>query len=445
MKNYIGDNKMDYRLSSSVVYRLCGNLIYMNDIKLHQIAFLNTSAYDLIQYLEEWRSEEDLFQYIKTSYFVTDTEAQLCLRNVIEALVSLGMIITENNYSSPIIPARNIPNYEEEEFLVYLMDNHILFSVTIELTYSCNLSCRHCYISKQNRTELSTENVLNLLDILKKLNVVNVVFTGGELFVRDDAIDIIQYACKLGFLVDIFSNGTLLDDGMINKMLQCGIHSFQCSIYSSVPYKHDEFVGKSNSFKKTMEVLNRFHNAGVLVGLKTCLMDCNATEYDELKHLAETVGAEFQFTYSIMPKKDGDMSTTKNRITEQKQIQDLVRKLVKDKRIDRKETIENEYLCSAGYSSLSIDPYGDIYLCNALGIKVGNILEDNIEDLWNHSDIISEWLAYSKDDMTECQRCKYRMGCEFCPGTALKETGSLFKCYSEAKTWAKEVSHILNI
>lgn len=44
------------------------------------------------------------------------------------------------------------------------------------------------------------------------MNVVEVTFTGGDLFVREDTFEILEYAFQKGFAINIFTNGTLLKD-----------------------------------------------------------------------------------------------------------------------------------------------------------------------------------------------------------------------------------------
>src|SRR5229473_3371233 len=90
-----------------------------------------------------------------------------------------------------------------------------IVNAQIELTYGCNLHCVHCYTDCYNRPdlikqELRYEEVTCVLDQLAEEGCLWVCFTGGEIFMRKDFLDIYAYAKQKGFLITLFTNGTLL-------------------------------------------------------------------------------------------------------------------------------------------------------------------------------------------------------------------------------------------
>jgi MoaA/NifB/PqqE/SkfB family radical SAM enzyme len=90
------------------------------------------------------------------------------------------------------------------------LDNHPV-SVMIELLTRCNLACEHCYLPSHSNSGISFDRVKLLLYELKELGVINVSLTGGEIFIRDDLLEIIKVARSLYIRVFLLSNGTLLD------------------------------------------------------------------------------------------------------------------------------------------------------------------------------------------------------------------------------------------
>src|SRR5229473_6952125 len=85
----------------------------------------------------------------------------------------------------------------------------------IELTYGCNLHCVHCYTDCYNRPdlikqELRYEEVIRVLDQLAMEGCLWVCFTGGEIFMRRDFLDIYAYAKQKGFIITLFTNGTMI-------------------------------------------------------------------------------------------------------------------------------------------------------------------------------------------------------------------------------------------
>jgi AdoMet-dependent heme synthase len=84
----------------------------------------------------------------------------------------------------------------------------------VEVTNACNLRCKHCYVSSAMKrpNEMSTEEVLRLIDDLAELGTLQIFLTGGELFMRRDIVQIIRHARAKPFVTQIFTNGTLLTE-----------------------------------------------------------------------------------------------------------------------------------------------------------------------------------------------------------------------------------------
>ena len=73
--------------------------------------------------------------------------------------------------------------------------DHKLYSVIFELTPRCNLNCVHCYLNQHHASkELSYEEIIEIIDILYEKEVLFLTFTGGDVFVRKDFLDIYMYA-----------------------------------------------------------------------------------------------------------------------------------------------------------------------------------------------------------------------------------------------------------
>ena len=97
--------------------------------------------------------------------------------------------------------------------------------VWLEVTRACNLRCRHCFVSasRPEPDEMSTEQILSLLDELKTQGVLCVVFSGGEPFACPDFLRILEYAAKLGFIIAIVTNGFLLTESVVKRIPKSNI------------------------------------------------------------------------------------------------------------------------------------------------------------------------------------------------------------------------------
>ncbi|WP_092397915.1 radical SAM/SPASM domain-containing protein [Collimonas sp. OK412] len=92
--------------------------------------------------------------------------------------------------------------------------------VWFEITRSCNLSCRHCYIEagKPRKNELSTPQIFNALDQLKAAGVFALVLVGGEPMQHPDFLQILNYAHALGFVISIATNGAYITQELIDVL-----------------------------------------------------------------------------------------------------------------------------------------------------------------------------------------------------------------------------------
>lgn len=73
------------------------------------------------------------------------------------------------------------------------------FSAGIELTSKCNMKCIHCYgQNSRKNTDMSTKSVKKIIDTLCENGMINLFFTGGEVFLRNDFAELFVYAKKRG-------------------------------------------------------------------------------------------------------------------------------------------------------------------------------------------------------------------------------------------------------
>src|SRR3977135_1746814 len=87
---------------------------------------------------------------------------------------------------------------------------------TIEVSRRCPLTCLHCYNNlpmndrEARDRELDYDEHCRLLDELADAGCLWILYTGGEIFARRDFLDIYTYAKKKGFIITLFTNGTLV-------------------------------------------------------------------------------------------------------------------------------------------------------------------------------------------------------------------------------------------
>jgi len=162
----------------------------------------------------------------------------------------------------------NLDNYQK--IAAKIKDNGVPVIAGLEVTYSCNLSCKHCYVVGGNARELDLNEYYKLIDDLFDLGTFCIVFTGGEPLLRKDFFDIAGYAKRKGFLIVLFTNGTLIDEETADKIKGNGFWKIEISIYGGTAKTHDHITQRKGSFEQTLSAVKR-ETLGTLLNLLNCL------------------------------------------------------------------------------------------------------------------------------------------------------------------------------
>src|SRR5205814_9191155 len=72
-------------------------------------------------------------------------------------------------------------------------------SAHVDLTYRCNERCVHCYLPHDDRGEMTTAEVKDLLDQMAAAGGFFLTISGGEPFLRDDLFELLAHARSLTF------------------------------------------------------------------------------------------------------------------------------------------------------------------------------------------------------------------------------------------------------
>lgn len=420
---------MKLRLAPDVFYRLYdGNtLLYKTGLK--KVYLFNASAKEILDCFAEFSSIENCVKALQMKYALLAEQAE-GISAFAEQLVSLGILAKENT----LIEERD---NAEVFFKDRMLSEGRLYSVLFELTFRCNEKCRHCYCVTDDKEELTTEEVKRVLDELYDMNVLEITFTGGDLFVRKDTFEILEYAYSKRFLISIFTNGIALSDTDILRLKSYHLKAIHFSIYSHIPEKHDYFTQVPGSFEKTTDVMKKCILIGIPVNVKTTAMAYNYDDVEGMLSFARELGATIQVGMSVNAKNDGDLSPTKLRIESVEKYARMIKLVSENIELHCSEDYlefhgEREKICGAGSRALSINPYGDVFPCNALLLKCGNIREQTLKEIWEKSLTLNKIRTFEFEQIKGCENCPDMNYCNFCPGAALTETGDPLKRYDEA-------------
>ncbi len=306
----------------------------------------------------------------------------------------------------------------------------IPLGVQLDLTYRCNERCVHCYLDHDDHGEMSTAEIRGLLDQLAAAGVFFLILSGGEIFLRKDLFEIVEYAGKLTFSVKLKTNAVMIRKARAKRIAALGVESVQISLYSHRAEVHDAITKLPGSFRRTIEGARLLKANGVRVSFANVLMKHNVDDYPQVQALAAELGIGYNVDPTITPMMDGDRSILDLNITpgELEQVvheSTLVGNAEEFCAPPSGPLAEADALdslpCSAGHTACYISPYGDVYPCVQFPLPSGNVRETGFLDIWQHSPQLKEVRAITMAELQGCSSCAHGSSCSRCPGLAYME------------------------
>lgn len=271
--------------------------------------------------------------------------------------------------------------------------------ITLALTYRCNLRCRYCKTwTRPEKDELSLDKIKLILGSTDNLRWLH--FTGGEIFLREDIKEILDFAIqnrKLAILV-FPTNGILTDRILdivrpLSRKLRGTKLVITCSI-DGTKEVHDRLRGMDGAYEKCIETFTKLRDIdGVNAYLGISLSKDNYRQVPFLFSDLQVRIPNFNFNelhFNFLNNSffyNNTLESPKELIN--KEIYFFVEKLRKAyKHGGLKGFLENRYFkfmrkyieekkspikCSALSELCFIDPYGNVYPCINYEVRVGNL------------------------------------------------------------------------
>lgn len=315
----------------------------------------------------------------------------------------------------------------EEEF-----SEKPVVQVLFYITDSCNLQCKHCYISP-NRVELSTNEAKEFLDQILELNkdysLFRIVFIGGEPLLRKDIFQLISYVTSKGIRADLATNGTLLTDSIAKKLKENKITSVQISL-DGLEKTHDYIRGRQGLYNQSfsaLKILNKYKiHSQVMITL-------SKLNYDEVLPLAQKCDQEKikSFNISRLVPFTAEM---KEQCLSNEQLKYIYSNLThtpfKNFKVNFEDpltciTLQKKPLntksvcggCTAGIATLTVSANGEVYPCRRLPISIGNINKTKLIEIWESGNLLLKNLR-ARTLSGKCSNCKYKSICGGCRAIA---------------------------
>ncbi len=330
-----------------------------------------------------------------------------------------------------------IKNLERlHEYRQELYKHPILKDLFIEVTSRCNARCEHCGSSCGDfvpKDEISAEDLKKTLkSISEHYNPKDILLniTGGEPLVRRDLFEIMDYANKLGFRWGMTSNGMLINDDIIKKMVDTNMETVSISI-DGLKETHEKFRKVPNSFDRIIEGIKKMQDTPSIkiVQVTTVANKKNINELEDIYKLMLDLGIKYWRVINVDP--IGRAKDNKDILLDKDDYKFLFN-FIKEKRKENKIVVEygcSHYLdiplekelrdtyfyCVTGLYVASILSNGDIFVCPNVERRKefvqGNIKTDDFVDVWEN-----KFEFFRSDDRLKCDKCNKCSKWKYCLG-----------------------------
>ncbi len=325
-----------------------------------------------------------------------------------------------------------------EELNRHAAAHNIPLGAHIDLTYRCDLACVHCYLVDRIKPELSVAEIERVLDDLQSLGGLMVLFSGGDLFLRPDALTILKAACDRRFFVQIITHANHIDAAVADALEAMGIGEVKVSIYSSRPEVHDAITKVPGSLHASLKAISLLRERGVEVEMKCPIMRGNEGAQLEIPILAAKYDSRFALDHTIRSAQGQGLDPLPpvglsggcvdlRALNADVEVKiDLISHIMPSLRglADLGNKSPSQPVCTAGRSSVYVDPEGNVFPCLEWEEPAGNVRQSSFAQIWREGEVFGRARGLKRSAFKGCVSCENFSFCDICPGQAHRETGS---------------------
>jgi radical SAM protein with 4Fe4S-binding SPASM domain len=311
------------------------------------------------------------------------------------------------------------------------MQRHLPLNGTIEVTRRCPLTCAHCYnnLPMSDRgassTELTYAEHCRILDELADAGCLWLLFTGGEIFARRDFLDIYTYAKRKGFLITLFTNGTLITPRIADYLAEYRPFAIEITLYGRTKETYERLTGIPGSYEKCLRGIHLLLERKLPLALKSVAVTLNVHELYDMQALADELGVAFKFDGMMSPRIDCSQSPLAVRLTPEECV---ALDLEDERRVNEWKLVAKEYEgpanppersddlyhCGGGVTSFAIDPQGGLSICVLSHVDKYSLRTGSVRDGWDVA--LRQVRARKITAPTKCTSCELKSSlCGMCP------------------------------
>ncbi len=331
------------------------------------------------------------------------------------------------------------------ELSYWAKDNVVPLEVTFELTPFCNFDCVMCYVKLTKEQAQKQGKVLNAqkwLEIARQLKETGTLYlslTGGEIFVYPEFWELYSELNKMGFLITLLTNGSLIDEAVIEKFREYGMpYSVKLTLYGTSDETYFRTCGVKDGFTRTNKAIDLLLSEKVPCRLTATIVKENACDLQGMYNFARNKKIPLQHTVSVLKSSRGaqkDIASSRFDFADfsaEMTLEQLERNKYPD--------MESPFAwCGSYKKAMWITWNGNVQMCSFVTKPAvqfsGDIKEDWAQLIKKCSELKSP---------SECESCLYKEFCQRCPGALCAESGDAEKISSDFCRTAKRLYDLYN-
>lgn len=322
-----------------------------------------------------------------------------------------------------------------------------------ELTSRCSLNCKMCYVHTNRddtgvkERELTAQQWIRLAEDAREAGMLNLILTGGEVFVRQDFEEIYEHLARMGFNINLYSNATLIDEKKVKWLGRIPPAQMEITLYGASADTYERLCGNRDAYRAAIRNIDLLLSEGVNIELKTTVTYDNMKDYAELAEFAYKRGLPLSIVDYLYPARVAACTAEENRLSPE-DLADFLKTVDKTNRhiygdnCNEQQGQESEsrqdkllqelmdikqssglktsaFRCNAGKSDFWITWDGRMLPCGVLEEPSALPLEYGFKKAWELVGSGCKSIPLCR----QCYECRHIEYCNMCPAKLKSETG----------------------
>ena len=325
---------------------------------------------------------------------------------------------------------------------------------TFELTGRCNLSCKMCLvrvdqaqIKKLKKRERTTNEWIQMAKQVADAGTLGLLLTGGEAMLRPDFCEIYEAIAKMGFLITLYTNATMVTEKIMDLFRKYPPHKIGVTMYGASNSTYEKLCGCKDGYDRFIEGIEQLTTLPSLFEIRTTIVKDNRSDLSAMKQFTkEKFGPDkvLQISRFISKSIRGGIACAERcRLSPEENVAMIdsglveIYQKVKNGEFKLPDSVEkyplkrygtaseSGYLfqnCDAGINQYTITWDGSMYACELMSEGCTKPFEVGFQKAWEELPN-----CYPESHSIQvCEQCQYEPFCESCPAIRKAETGDFF-------------------